>query len=65
MNNISNESNNEFNTNCVALTIRRDYRSTIISNVIDKSIILCFKVLVIIGLLNFFSTFFLKHLKYL
>lgn len=50
---ITDETNNEFNTNCLALTIRKDYRSTILSNTVNTVKRVSFKVLVNIGLLNF------------
>lgn len=50
---ITDETNNEFNTNCLALTIRKDYRSTILSNTVNTVKRVSLKVLVNIGLLNF------------
>lgn len=55
---ITDESNNEFNTNCLALTIRKDYRSTILSNAVDTVKRVSFKVLVNIGMLNFLGIIF-------
>ena len=44
---------NEFNVNCLALTIRKDYRSTIFSNTVNTFKRVSFKVLINIGILNF------------
>ena len=55
---ISDENNNEFSTNCVALTIRKDYRFTIISNVVNAAKRVSFKVLANIGILNFLTMIF-------
>lgn len=54
MNNFE-ETNNEFNTTCLALTIRKDYRLTVLSNTIGTIKRLSFKVLMNYGLLNFLS----------
>ena len=55
---ITEDSNNEFNTNCLALTIRKDYRLTILSNAINTAKRISFKVLVNIGMLNFLNIIF-------
>ena len=55
---ITDENNNEFNTNCVALTIRKDYRFTIISNAVNAAKRVSFKVLSNIGILNFLTMIF-------
>lgn len=55
---ITNENNNEFNTNCLALTIRRDYRSTVIFNTLNAVKRLSLKILVNFGMLNFLSIMF-------
>ena len=52
---ITDETNNEFNTNCLALTIRKDYRLTIASNVFDTFTRGFFKDLFNIGMLNVLS----------
>ena len=58
MNNlITEENNNEFNTNCLALTIRKDYRLTIFSNSVNTIKRVSFKVLMNFGLLNFLNLF--------
>ena len=54
MNNFE-ETNNEFNTTCLALTIRKDYRLTVLSNTIGTIKRLSFMVLMNYGLLNFLS----------
>lgn len=54
---ICNETNNEFNTNCLALTIRKDYRLTVFSNAVNTLKRVSFKVLMNVGLLNFLSMF--------
>ena len=55
---IINESNNEFNTNCLALTIRKDYRFTIFSNVVNTVKHVSLKVLANLGMLNFLTMLF-------
>jgi len=55
---IADENNNEFNINCLSLTIRKDYRLTIFSNVVNTIKRFSFKVLVNVGMLNFLSTIF-------
>ena len=55
---ITNETNNEFNTNCLALTIRKDYRLTIIENTFNTVKRVSLKVLVNLGMLNFLSMIF-------
>ena len=55
---ITYENNNEFNTNCLALTIRKDYRLTILSNAIDVVKRVSLKVLLNFGILNFLSIIF-------
>lgn len=55
---ITKDSNNEFNTNCLALTIRKDYRLTILSNAINTVKRVSFKVLFNIGMLNFLNIIF-------
>lgn len=55
---ITDETNNEFNTNCLALTIRKDYRSTVLSNTVNTVKRVSLKVLVNIGLLNFLGIIF-------
>jgi len=58
MNNlITEETNNEFNTNCLALTIRKDYRFTVFSNTVNTIKRVSFKVLMNFGLLNFLNLF--------
>lgn len=52
------ESNNEFKTNCLALTIRQDYRSTIFLNSVNTVKRLSLKVLLNIGMLNFLGIIF-------
>lgn len=52
---INDETNNEFNTNCLALTIRKDYRLTVFSNTINTIKRVSFKILMNYGLLNFLS----------
>ena len=47
--------NRQFNNNCLALTIRNDYKLTIASNIVKKSRDLSFKVAFSFALLNFFS----------
>jgi len=58
MNNFDDETNNEFNTNCLALTLRKDYRSTIISNFFFATQRISLKVLVNVGILNFLTIIF-------
>lgn len=55
---ITNENNNEFNTNCLALTIRKDYRLTVALNALTTAKRVLFKVLVNFGMLNFLSIMF-------
>lgn len=55
---ITNETNNEFNTNCLALTIRKDYRLTVTRNVLNAVKRVSLKVLVNFGMLNFLSIIF-------
>ena len=58
MNLITEENNNEFNTNCLALTIRKDYRFTIFSNIVNTAKRVSFKVLANFGILNFLNIIF-------
>ncbi len=51
----TNETNNQFTTNCLALTIRKDYRLTIVSNIIRTSKRISFKILLSILGLNIFN----------
>lgn len=55
---ITDETNNEFSTNCLSLTIRKDYRLTILSNTVDTVKRVSFKILVNIGMLNFLGMIF-------
>lgn len=55
---ITNETNNEFNTNCLALTIRKDYRATITQNMLNTIKRISFKVILNIGMLNFLNMIF-------
>lgn len=55
---ITDDTNNEFNTNCLALTIREDYKFTIFSNVVNTSKRVFLKVLANIGILNFLTIIF-------
>lgn len=55
---ITNETNNEFNTNCLALTIRKDYRLTVTQNALNTVKRVSFKVLVNFGMLNFLNIIF-------
>lgn len=55
---ITEENNNEFNTNCLSLTIRKDYRLTILSNTARSIKRVSFKVLINIAMLNFLSIIF-------
>lgn len=57
-NSITNETNNEFNTNCLALTIRKDYRLTITQNALNTVKRISIKVLFNIGMLNFLNMIF-------
>lgn len=45
------------NTNCLALTIRKEYHLTVVKNVATKCIILSTKVLFSILMLNFIHLF--------
>lgn len=54
-NNIIQETNNEFTTNCLSLTVRKDYRLTVFSNTISTFKRMFFKVFFNYGLLNFLS----------
>jgi len=55
---ITDENNNEFNTNCLALTIRRNYRLTILANAVNAVKRVSLKVLVNFGMLNFLNIIF-------
>lgn len=52
---ISDENNNEFSTNCLSLTIRKDYRFTIFSNIVTAAKRVSFKVLANVGILHFLN----------
>ena len=52
------ENNNEFSTNCLALTIRKDYRFTVVSNIANTAKRISLKVLANIGMLNFLTMIF-------
>ena len=54
----TNETHNEFNTNCLALAIRKDYRLTIVQNALHTVKRVSFKVLVNFGMLNFLNIIF-------
>lgn len=54
----TNETNNEFNTNCLALTIRKEYRLTVASHIASTAKRITLKLLFNIGLLNFLSMIF-------
>lgn len=54
----TNETNNQFSTNCLALTIRKDYRSTVASHIANTVKRVSFKLLFNIGLLNFLTIIF-------
>ena len=54
-NSFTKENNNEFNTNCLALTIRQDYRLTVVSNTASSIKRVLFKIFMNYGLLNFLS----------
>ena len=55
---MNNENNNEFVSNCLALTIRKDYRLTILLNIINTIKRVSFKIAFNVGILNFFYIIF-------
>lgn len=55
---MNNDNNNEFSSNCLALTIRKDYRLTVFFNVINTIKRVSFKVALNIGMLNFLNIIF-------
>lgn len=55
---MNNENNNEFVSNCLALTIRKDYRLTILLNIINTIKRVSFKIAFNVGMLNFFNIIF-------
>jgi len=55
---MNNENNNEFASNCLALTIRKDYRLTVFFNIINTIKRVSFKVAFNVGMLNFLNIIF-------
>lgn len=47
-----------FSTNCLALTIRKDYRSTVVSHIVSTAKRVSFKLLFNVGLLNLLAIIF-------
>lgn len=45
-------------TNCVALTVRKDYKLTIVKNIAKKGAKMSWKVALSIAVINFLNTFF-------
>ena len=54
----TNETNEQFSTNCLALTIRKDYRLTVASHIANTVKRVSFKLLFNVGLLNFLTKIF-------
>lgn len=54
----TNETNEQFSTNCLALTIRKDYRLTVASHIANTVKRVSFKLLFNVGLLNFLTIIF-------
>ena len=54
----TNETNEQFSTNCLALTIRKDYRLTVASHIANTFKRVSFKLLFNVGLLNFLTMIF-------
>ena len=54
----TNETNEQFSTNCLALTIRKDYRLTVASHIANTVKRISFKLLFNVGLLNFLTIIF-------
>lgn len=54
----TNETNEQFSTNCLALTIRKDYRLTVASHIANTVKRVSFKLLFNVGLLNFLTMIF-------
>ena len=54
----TNETNEQFSTNCLALTIRKDYRSTVVSHIVSTAKRVSFKLLFNVGLLNLLAVIF-------
>ena len=52
------EINEQFTTNCLALTIRKDYRLTIVSHIANTVKRVSFKLLFNVGVLNFLAMIF-------
>lgn len=55
---MNNDNNNEFSSNCLALTIRKDYRLTVLLNIINTIKRVSFKVALNVGMLNFLNIIF-------
>ena len=55
---MNNDNNNQFVSNCLALTIRKDYRLTVFFNIINTIKRVSLKVALNVGMLNFFKIIF-------